>query len=258
MRLNCFIPQNIPKIFSEILIDLQRHIHIDALGNVQTQTSVSFTSFREINPESIPWKDLNSNDLNLYFIDLNDLNSEWIFQISQMSPGLIILISSHSRYLPTAPEDFEKYRIQILKNYGLSAVEAFDTNPNSTLQSFPLPLFRIQKALGLVTSSQTLKETFTTSVPYPIYYLPSIEETIEKEWIQFSKGLSTFEKLNQTQKLQIYSIQLIEICRNLTILRSKALAAETAQNLSRFFNQTTPEKFGYVNWNDFNRLGTEF
>jgi len=126
--------------------------------------------WQDLNLNEIPWREINSRDLNIYVIDRTNPHGEWIWKLSQTSPGLIVCLSS-ARSSPLTEAEIQPYRAALLDAYGIEAVEGFDEDPQLALRKFTLPYYGMRSAHGLMSHCIGFKEELSFRFPCPVIHL---------------------------------------------------------------------------------------
>jgi glycosyltransferase involved in cell wall biosynthesis len=135
-------------------------------------------------PARIAWQELNRADMSIYHIGNNPLFHGAIWQISRVSPGIVVL---HDERLHHFFDGLYRAQWRDLPSY-LAVMEAYygaegrrdaeacfrsdARNIDEMAERYPLTSLALENALGVVTHTRATFETLTTENRWPVAYLP--------------------------------------------------------------------------------------
>jgi glycosyltransferase involved in cell wall biosynthesis len=131
------------------------------------------------------WTELNKSDISIYHIGNNSLFHSWIWQVSRLHPGLVILHDLHLHhffagvYCGSTQEDFGEYLAQMKFYYGEDArrdgEECFKRgalNINYLAERYPLTLLALENALGVLVHTPGAFDILKKENRWPVTYAP--------------------------------------------------------------------------------------
>ncbi|WP_179049992.1 glycosyltransferase [Nostoc sp. TCL26-01] len=180
-----------------------------------------YAKVRQYNLASVPWKEINQADLNIYHIGNNSNFHYQIWQISKQCPGLVILHDCRLQHFFAGiyrekHNDWQIYASYMKQYYGVEGEQASlrfwngDLTTEYMAEYYPLTFLALENAVGVVTHTKEvfqkiLKHKNRWVVGYaPLPYVSKWQGTRNGKVITPPYRLIIFGYLGSNRRLEVF------------------------------------------------------